>query len=174
MPRLTIWFSDELAARLEALPAARDNRSAFLRRLIIQAVGGAQSVRGEPPVRGRPTIVRVGLNAKDAARLDKEAAAFGFGRAIWLASLVGRRFRNAPRFSRADETALVGIQMELRRIALGLARLAGNAAEKAGQEGRPAMDAQALAAMAAEIRGHMASIRAAFEGNLAYWKIEHE
>jgi hypothetical protein len=174
MPRLTIWFSDELANKLEALPAARDNRSAFLRRLIIQAVGGARSVRGEPPIRGRPTIVRVGLSAKDAARLDQEAAAFGFGRAIWLAALVGRRFRSAPRFSRADETALVGVQMELRRIALSLARLATGGAEMAGPEGRHMMDADDLMAMDAEVRGHMASIRAAFEGNLDYWKVEHE
>ena len=174
MASLQIRMPDELNDRLRALPAARENPAAFVRRLIIEAVAGDRSVRAEAPVRARGASTTLRLCPKDAARLDQEAAKMGFARATWLAALVARRFRGEARFSRADEFALVGIQMELRRIALSLVRLATGALEGADGDAGRLLDAQALAALATEVRGHMTSIRAAFKGNLDDWKVVDE
>ena len=177
MAHFTIWMPDALMARLDEHPAAGGNLSAFLRRLIQDAVQDGKPARGLPPVRGRPVIVCVSLSDKDAARLAEEAGGFGFGRAFWLAALVGRHFRNTPRFSRPGELALVSIQMDLRRIGQAMVSIASRtsvADEETGLERGPCVDRETFAALRTEVRGHMAAIRSAFEGNLDYWAVGDE
>lgn len=177
MARHTVLMPDALMARLREHPAARGNLSAFVRHLILDALASAAPVGGEPPARGRPIVIRARLRTKDAACLKDEAAAFGLSRAAWLAAMVERRFRNSPRFSRAGEVALISIQMELRRIGQAMVALASRTAdvsEETGSERWPGVDAETLSSVRAEVRGYMAAIRGAFEGNLDYWVVEHE
>ena len=104
-------------------------------------------------------------------RLDAEVAFMGLTRASWLTALIRRRERGAPTFSRLQEPSLIGIHMELRRIAVNITQIvrALNAEATEGRISDPELSM--LSDLRQEIRGHMRALRKALEGNLAYWEI---
>lgn len=114
----------------------------------------------------------VRLAPADAAGVDREAAAMGLRRAAWVAALVRRRVRDRPTFSRSDELSLIAIQTELRRIGVNVNQIARAMNVAAGAGEVLDLELAYLDDLRAEIRDHMTGLREAFEGNLAYWKVE--
>jgi hypothetical protein len=147
-------------------------RSALLRRLIQSAdIGGGETV-GVAEARRDGARTTVQLAPADAAALDAEAAAMGLARASWLAALVRRRVRGRTMFSPRDAGSLLAIQTELRRIGVSVNQIA-RALDTAVLEGRVVeLELSDLTAFRLELRGHLAALRQAFEGNLAYWAVD--
>lgn len=90
----------------------------------------------------------------------------------WAAALVRHRLTGRPRFARGDEIAVIAIQGELRRIGVNVNQIA-RALNTAVLEGRVLeLELAELTAFRGELRSHMAGLREAFTGNLAYWELE--
>jgi hypothetical protein len=169
MAIFSVRVSDQFAARFDAAAGQTGGRSALLRQLMARAVAAAP-VRPAGPAGPRTAArIMVRLAAPDAAGVDREAAAMALSRAAWVAALVRRRVRGKPSFRRPDELSLIAVQTELRRIGVNVNQMARalNTAVLAGE----VLDLELayLRDLRAEIRGHMRGLRAAFEGNLAYW-----
>lgn len=170
MAVFNVRLADDLADRFDAAAALEGGRSALLRRLIAEAAeapaGGAR--RQDGPRAGARIMVR--LTAPDAAEVDRAAAAMGLSRAGWVAALVRRRVRGRPTFPRPDALALMAIQVELRRLGVNVNQIA-RALNTAVMEGR-VLDSELAwtRSLRTEIRDHIAGLRGAFEGNLAYWE----
>ncbi len=169
MAVFNVRLADDLADRFDAAAVLDGGRSALLRRLIIAAAAPA-TARGAPagPRDGARIMVR--LTAPDAAAVDIAAAAMGLSRAAWVAALVRRRVRGKPTFPRPDALTLMTIQVELRRVGVNVNQIA-RALNTAVMEGR-VLDSELTwtRSLRAEIREHIAGLREAFEGNLAYWE----
>ncbi|WP_340643649.1 hypothetical protein [Phenylobacterium sp.] len=104
-----------------------------------------------------------------APRLEIEAKAFGHVPSKWIEALLRRRVLQQPTMSRPDELAFIAVQVELRRIGVHLHHIL-NQIEASAPATNPAHLAE-LTAHADEIRLHLARLRAAFAGNLAYWEV---
>jgi hypothetical protein len=165
----SVRVSDEVAARFDAVAGAAGGRSALLRRLISDAAGaGAGSLSPSGGARSAARLM-VRLGQVETAHVDAEAAAMGLRRAGWVAALVRRHATGRPRFDRSQETALLAIQAELRRIGVNVNQIA-RAMNTAVMEGRVLETELAYVDdLRRELRGHMLALREAFEGNLAYW-----
>jgi hypothetical protein len=172
MTRILLDLPDDLAERMDGLSGGRANRTAFVCDVITKALNGSTPRRRwrVGAIQGPVTLVR--LSEANSSRLDQEASVLGFTRSSWLTALVEHRFFGRARFSRADELALIGIQTDLRRIGEAMVQWVQVAQARAAEDERLALDVEFLLAVHAEIRGHMKAIRAAFEGNLAYWKVD--
>jgi predicted HicB family RNase H-like nuclease len=169
VPTFSVRISDDLAARFDAAAAAQGGRSARLRSLIAQAGGAGPAPARAPAILRNGARLMVRLAPTDARFVDAAAAAMGLSRAGWVAALVRRRAHGRPQFGRTDELMLRALQGELRRIGVNVNQIA-RALNTAVMEGRVLdLELQSLADLGRELRGHMAGLREAFEGNLAYW-----
>jgi mobilization protein MobC len=165
-----VRLEDGLAGRFDAWAADRGGRSAALRRLI------ADAARQGPPAPFRPVRaaalplkLTVRLSQADGLGLAAAAAEAGLTRNAWAAAVVRRRVRGAPTFSRPEVLTLIAIQAELRRIGVNVNQIA-RALNTAVLEGPVlALELDSLEDFRTEIRGHLAGLREAFAGNLAYW-----
>jgi hypothetical protein len=109
------------------------------------------------------------LSAEDAAGLSSGAAETGLTRNAWAAAVLRRRLADRPTFVGADAIAVIAIQAELRRIGVNINQIA-RALNTAVLEGRVLdLELTYLDELRAEIRAHMAGLRQALDGNLAYW-----
>jgi len=152
------------------MAAFEGGRAVLLRRLITDAVDRAPpGLRGASRHRSAGRVT-VRLSAQEFAALDVEAAAMGLSRARWLAALARRRLLGKPTFARADALTLMTIQAELRRVGVNVNQIA-RALNTAVMEGR-VLDSELAwtRSLRAEIRDHIAGLREAFTGNLAYWE----
>jgi hypothetical protein len=114
----------------------------------------------------------VRLRAEDGASVALEAQAMGLSPAGWVAALVSHRVRGRPRFSGPDELALLAIRSEVHRIGVNVNQIA-RALNTAVLEGRVLeLEMAALDHLRHELRDHLSVLREAFEGNLAYWRVE--
>ncbi|MES2033716.1 MAG: ribbon-helix-helix protein, CopG family [Pseudomonadota bacterium] len=170
MALFNVRLDDDLADRFDAAAKLEGGRSALLRRLIAEAAAcsGQGAERRRAPRDGARIMVR--LAAPDAAGVDVAAAAMGLSRSGWVAALVRRRVCGEPTFPRPDALALVAIQVELRRVGVNVNQIA-RALNTAVMEGR-VLDSELAwtRSLRAEIRDHIAGLREAFDGNLAYWE----
>ena len=90
----------------------------------------------------------------------------------WAAALIRNRLHGKPTFRRSDGVALLAIQGEVRRIGVNVNQIA-RALNTAVMEGKVLdLEVAYLADLQTELRAHMATLRGAFEGNLAYWAAE--
>src|SRR6202034_3796275 len=90
----------------------------------------------------------------------------------WAAALIRHRLASRPTFRPAETTALIAIQAEYRRIGVNVNQIA-RALNTAVLEGKVLdLELAYLEDLRTELRAHMSTLRAAFEGNLAYWSLD--
>ena len=170
MADFKLRLSDDLAARFDAWAGAHGGRSPALRHLIDQACarnGMAQDGAGR--LGSRPAKLTVRLMAADGRGLGAAAAEMGLTPNAWAAAVIRRRLHGRPTFPRPDVMSLIAIQTELRRVGVNVNQIA-RAINTAVVEDRVLdLELAYLDDLRAEIRGHMAGLREAFAGNLAYW-----
>lgn len=162
---------DDLAARFDAVPGSRGDRSARLRRLIEEAAAPAAAKAASPAARRDGARLMVRLAGSEAHHVATEAAVMSVSRSGWVAALVGRHAAGRPRFSRAGELTLIAIHGELRRIGVNVNQIA-RALNTAVIEGR-VLDTEltAIDDLRRELRAHIEALGEAFAGNLAYWEV---
>jgi hypothetical protein len=167
MAFIGLRVSDQLAARFEAVAATRGGKSKLLRAMI-EAVTKAPPREGEGPGvgRGASKKVTLRLKAEDVAALDAAAAKAGLRRTEWLLACARRRLTAKPQFSEPESVALLETRRELRRIGVNLRELARKIGD---QDGTAPEDLAALQAFQNEVRAQLEGVRAAIDGNLAFW-----
>lgn len=167
MANLSIRVADDLLARFDAAAGGQGGRAPTLRRLMDQAAAGPRPQTGRLPA--RPLKLTVRLADDDGADLAREAAAMALTPNGWAAALIRHRLHGKPTFPRAEAVALVAIQGEVRRIGVNVNQIA-RALNTAVMEGKVLdLEVAYIAALQAELRAHMSTLRQAFEGNLTYW-----
>ena len=120
----------------------------------------------------RPAKLTVRLSAEDAQGLARAATGMGLTPNAWAAALIRRRLHDRPTTAPRDAAAVLAIQGELRRIGVNVNQIA-RALNTAVMEGKVLeLELAYLDALRAEMRGHLAGLRAALAGNLAYWEVE--
>lgn len=170
MANLSIRVPDDLLARFDAAAGGQGGRAPALRRLMDQVAAAAAAPVGRLPT--RPLKLTVRLAEEDGAGLAREAAAMGLTPNGWAAALIRNRLHGKPTFRRSDGVALLAIQGEVRRIGVNVNQIA-RALNTAVMEGKVLdLEVAYLADLQTELRAHMATLRGAFEGNLAYWAAE--
>jgi hypothetical protein len=143
----------------------------MLRALIASAVGSAAAAAGPPARTPSSARLMVRLGALEAAYVEAEAAAMGLRRASWVAALVRRHAVGRPTLARRGEVAVLAIQAEVHRIGVNVNQIA-RALNTAVLEGRVLdLELSEVQALQRELRSHLLALRAAFEGNLAYWDV---
>lgn len=170
MADFKLRLSDDLAARFDVWAGAHGGRSPALRHLIGQACAGdATAPDGAGRLGPRPAKLTVRLTAADGRGLGAVAAEMGLTPNAWAAAVIRRRLHGRPTFPRPDAMSLIAMQTELRRVGVNVNQIA-RAINTAVVEGRVLdLELAYLDDLRAEIRGHMAGLREAFEGNLSYW-----
>lgn len=173
MAIFNVRLDEDLAGRFDAWAAHQGGRSVALRRLMQEALPTSTSgLRSGPSSVPLPVKLTVRLSVDDAVGLGHAAAETGLTRNAWAAALVRRRLRSRPTFSPAQALSLLAVQAELRRIGVNVNQIA-RALNTAVMEGR-VLDTELTAVddLRRELRAHMAGLREAFAGNLAYWEVE--
>lgn len=172
MADFKLRLPDDLAIRFDAWAGDHGGRSPALRHLISRACTAKAEAAATPSrLAARPEKLTVRLTRADGRGLDVEARKLGLTRSAWVAALVRRRLTGKPTFGRPDELALLAIQSEFRRIGVNVNQIA-RALNTAVMEGKVLdLEVAYLDDLRTEIVGHMAALREAFEGNLAYWDI---
>lgn len=172
MDRLTLRVTPDLIRRFDAAAASRGGRSRLLRQLM---EGAAHAALPEGPDASPARLTgKLGLRLvpADLAVLEAEAARRGMTRTQWTVALIRARLYRRPQLNRAEALALIEVQRELRRIGVNVNQIA-RALNTAVMEGAVLdLEVAQLAAFSEEIRAHLSGVRAAFEGNLAYWSVE--
>jgi hypothetical protein len=169
MPMFSVRVPDPAAHRFDAAAADHGGRSALLRRLVIEAGGDTEAQTATPTIRSIRLMVRLG--PEDGLAVQREAAAMGLRPSSWVAALVHRRVRGAPRFALHDEVALLAIRGEVHRIGINANQIA-RALNTAVVEGKVLdLEVAYLDDLRRELRGHLAGLAEAFAGNLAYWDV---
>jgi hypothetical protein len=138
--------------------------------------------RSDSEASGAPTerewiMVSVRLTPDEVGSIDVAAAAMGLTRTAWVQALLRRWISGKPTFSHEDGVNLISIHADMRRIAVNMNHIARilEAEARADRPANPAggdVGAAAFDALRAQIRAHMAALRAALKGNLAYWEVE--
>lgn len=170
MAFIGLRVSDQLAARFEAVATTRGGKSKLLRAMI-EAVTKAPPGEGEGTgaSRGASEKVTLRLKPEDLAALDAAAKQAGLRRTEWLVACARRRLSAKPQFSREEAISLLEARRELRRIGVNLRELARRLSDK---EAAAAEDLAAIQAFQADVRRQIEGLRAAIDGNLAYWSSE--
>jgi hypothetical protein len=164
---LSLRIPDELLARFDLWAADKGGRASALRRLIGEAASGVSAASTRLPA--RPVKLTVRLAEEDISALKAEAGAMSLTPNGWAAALIRYRLYQKPTFRREDEVALIAIQAEYRRIGVNTNQIA-RALNTAVLEGR-ALDLEIafLEDLRTELRAHLSTLRAAFDGASAYW-----
>lgn len=171
MDRLTLRLSPDLARRFDAAAADRGGRSRLLRSLMEGAAQGSLPEPGPRSSGGKTGKLTLRLNEPDLVLLEAEAARLGLSRTQWSVALIRRRLHDRPQFTRPEALAFIEVQRDLRRIGVNVNQIA-RALNTAVMEGTVLdLETAQLAAFADEIRAHIAGLREAFDGNLAYWEV---
>jgi len=169
MDRLTVRLSPDLARRFDAAAAEQGGRSRLLRRLIEGAAQASLPDVSETASTRTSAKLTLRLGVDDLGFLEAAAADAGLSRTQWAVALIRRRLHGRPQLTPSDAMAFIGVQRELRRIGVNVNQIA-RALNTAVLEGRVLdLEVVQLDAFAAEIRGHLHGLQAAFRGNLDYW-----
>lgn len=172
MNRLTLRVPRDLIRRFDAAAALQGGRSRLLRRLMLDA---AQAVLPEAaeasPAPGTGRLA-LRLDPADLAALEAEAASRGHSRTQWAVSLIRARLYRRPQFTRSEAMTIIEVQRELRRIGVNINQIA-RALNTAVMDGAVLeLEVAQLDAFSHEIRAHLAGVRDAVRGDLAYWSVE--
>lgn len=120
--------------------------------------------------RGQAWPVRVSVQIGDelAPALEAEAKAMDMKPSRWIEALLRRRVLGRPVLRRQDELAFIEVQVELRAIGVRVSQVLWDLERTPGPSAERQLEQ--LSELRAEIRRHLARLRAAFEGDLAYWE----
>ena len=169
MADFKLRLPDDLANRFDAWAANQGGRSPVLRRLIGEACGEGAAANGAARLGRRPVKLTIRLTSQDGQGLEAAAVGMGLTPNAWAAAVLRHRLQGRPTFRRTDEVALIAMQIELRRVGVNVNQIA-RALNTAVLEGRVLdLELAYLDDLRVEIRHHMAGLREAFAGNLAYW-----
>lgn len=169
MAHFSVRLDDDLVRRFDAAAAGRGGRSRLLRRLMEEAAQASLPEPVAPMPAGRTGKLTLRLGETDLAWLEAEAAVLGLSRTQWSVALIRRRLHRRPQLTPPEAFAFIEVQRELRRIGVNINQIA-RAMNTAVIEGTVLdLEVAQLAAFGDEIRAHLTGLRAAFEGNLAYW-----
>ncbi len=169
MDRLTLRVSPDLIRRFDAAAAGQGGRSRLLRRLMEGAAQAPVPTSLEAVCAPRSGKLTLRLSEADLRLLEAEAAAVGLSRTQWSVSLIRRRLRDRPQFSRPEALALIEVRRELRRIGVNINQIA-RALNTAVMEGQVLdLELAQLGAFQAEIAAWVEALGEAFDGNLSYW-----
>lgn len=166
-----VRLPDDLAARFDALASSRGGRSKLLRHILEAAVRGDGPALPEagPAVRprGRSAKVTIRLGDEDLRALDSACEGTGLRRTEWVVALLRTRLLDRPQLNRAEAEALLEIRRELRRIGVNLNQAVRALHVSGGAEAD--RRAAELAAFQQEVRSQLEGVRAALDGDRAYW-----
>jgi hypothetical protein len=169
MDRITLRLSSDLTRRVDAAAVGQGGRSRLLRRLMEGAAQAALPAPLERPSAALTGKLSLRLAPEDLARLQAEAGAAGLSRTQWAVALIRRRLYERPQLTPPEAIALIETRRELRRIGVNINQIA-RAMNTAVVEGQVLdLELAQLGAFQSEIRGWIAALGDAFEGNLAYW-----
>lgn len=164
---LTLRVPDEVLARFDTWAGGQGGRAPVLRRLMTDVAAMPPPVCERLPV--RPLKLTVRLTAEDGRGLAREAQIMGLTPNAWAAALIRNRLTGRPTFPRTEATALIAIQAEYRRIGVNVNQIA-RAMNTAIMEGQVLdLELAYLVALRTELRVHLSTLRAAFQGNQTYW-----
>lgn len=170
MATLSLRVPDEVLARFDVWSAGRGGRAPVLRQLLAEAAASRPPTAERLPP--RPLKLTVRLTAEDGRGLAREAQAMGLTANAWAAALIRHRLTGRPTFPPADATALIAIQAEYRRIGINVNQIA-RALNTAVLEGKVLdLELAYLEDLRTELRVHLSTLRAAFDGDQAYWSAE--
>jgi len=167
-----IVMSEDLLTRFDAVAAGHESRAALLRALMAQAVKEPVLASIAPKAPRKSAVTGLHLTQSELRALDKESATMGLSRSGWVSALIRRRISRKPTLDRSDQYCLIAMQADLRRTASNVNQIARRLDAAAGSGGLLDPNAQYFHDLRAEIRAHMAALRSAIEGNLAYWDVE--
>ena len=173
MALFNVRLSDDLAHRFDGWAASHGGRSVALRRVMDQACTAEAGGTARPPIpAARPLKLTVRLAAEDGAGLAREAALTGLTPNAWAAGLIRHRLHGRPTFARQDHLNLIAVQAEVRRIGVNVNQIA-RALNIAVLEGRVLdLELAYLEDLRTELRVHLSTLGAAFEGAHAYWSVD--
>ncbi len=157
---------DEVQGRAAARSGRRNRR-----RSVETSRGEGTTQSNDDPA--RMVQINIRLSTHDVARVDDRAGAAGLSRCGWVLALVRNRLDHAPKFSRPDEVAIIGIFDQLRRVANHLTQRSHPSLQQADDQPDAQKRAE-LETLRLEIRMHMTALKTAFKGNLDSWRIADE
>lgn len=169
MDRFTVRLPHDLARRFDAAASGHGGRSSLLRRLIEASAAEAGSPEDAVPVEPRTGKLTLRLGADDLAALEAEAARVGLTRTRWLVALVRRKLHGGPQLSPPEAAAFLEVQRDLRRIGVNLNQVARTLHMREARADASGGEAERVLAFATEVRGGLADLRRALEGNRDYW-----
>lgn len=172
MADFKLRLSDDLAYRFDLWAGDYGGRSPALRYLIDRACSVKDDAKRDPAkLMRRPAKLTVRLTVEDSRTLDQQAFEVGLTRNAWVAALVRQRLTGRPTFARREEVSLLAIQGEIHRIGVNINQIA-RALNTAVLEGKVVeLELVYLSELRQELQLHITALRAAFEGNLAYWSV---
>ena len=168
MDRFTVRLPHDLARRFDAAASGHGGRSSLLRRLIEASAAEAGSPENAVPVESRTGKLTLRLGLDDLIALEAEAARVGLPRTRWVVALVRRKLHGGPQLSPPDAAAFLEVQRDLRRIGVNLNQIARTLHMRARVDASGG-EAERVLAFATEVRGGLADLRCALEGNRDYW-----
>ncbi len=168
MDRFTVRLPHDLARRFDAAAHDRGGRSSLLRRLIEASAAEAGGTAETVPLDLRTGKLTLRLGLDDLAALEAEAARVGLSRTRWVVALVRRRLHGGPQLSPPEAAAFLEVQRDLRRIGVNLNQVARTLHMRARADASGG-EAERVLAFATEVRGGLADLRRALEGNRDYW-----
>jgi hypothetical protein len=166
---LSLRVPDDVLSRFDVWAGGHGGRAPVLRRLMAEAAAIPPPAAERLPV--RPLKLTVRLPAEDGRGLAQEAQVMGLTPNAWAAALIRHRLRGQPTFPPTEATALIAIQAEYRRIGVNVNQIA-RAVNTAVLEGKVLeLELAYLEDLYAELRVHLSTLRAALDGNQAYWSV---
>lgn len=170
MATVSLRVPDDVLARFDLWAGDHGGRAPVLRRLMAEAAATPPPAAERLPV--RPLKLTVRLAAEDGRGLAREAQAMGLTANAWAAAIIRNRLTGRPTFPPAEAAALIAIQAEYRRIGINVNQIA-RALNTAVLEGKVLdLELAYLEDLRTELRVHLSTLRAAFDGNQVYWSAE--
>lgn len=164
---LSLRVPDDVLSRFDVWAGGHGGRAPVLRRLMAEAAVIPPPAAERLPM--RPLKLTVRLSSEDGRSLASEAQVMGLTPNAWAAALIRNRLTSRPTFRPPDEAALIAIQAEYRRIGVNVNQIA-RAVNTAVMEGKVLdLELAYVENLHTELRAHLSTLRAAFEGNQAYW-----
>ncbi|MEO6947414.1 MAG: plasmid mobilization relaxosome protein MobC [Nitrobacter sp.] len=169
MALISLRIPDDLAARFSALAMTEGGKSAFLRRLIGEAVGAPRRATAPLPI-GTPQKITVRFREGEMRKLATVASERGMTRTGWIVALVRSRLASPIQHSPGEQAALRTIVRELNRIGGNINQIA-RAANTSALQGRAVKsDPSAIREARATIDIALAQLRGALDDNADYWE----
>lgn len=181
MATVTFRVPDGVATRFAAQAHREGGKSAFLRRLVDEAVGARQAAEANSARSTLPSVtaalapstkVTLRLRAEEVGRIVVLAEARGMNRTQWITSLVRARLGVEHPQTGDERVALRAIARELNRIGGNVNQIA-RAANTDARSNRPvSVDVGLLAELSTAVDGLAGALRQALGRSAGYWDTE--